>query len=658
MSPNSEPEPQVEQGPASPREPSGVVERDQWRLAALVDHVEDLIEVATSEQHSRGERLREDIQFCAELDRGVIPLSLIFAVSAALERQDAFAFLSRLQSALAGDVLTALDRVSETLLMITDKDVQATGTMAASVLTQRSLPHWVTARERVLTLLLELVDSEYRKRIVRHGQIFAPLRKVKGRPNLDDLPGLLAEISDALEDLACDRDVFLDNPIELTPKTSVAPEAPVEVFKRARLQSGADLPTLSDELAQITALGEAVGWTRDQALTLAIDLYRHRVMDARSKIGLSATTICNVVTDLNEALDTTVTDIKIDENEHAAGPYTYDWEQSALLLNVCHRGTLTSRSVREERDRILERLRQEKADREATALSKAIEHYQKTRASVSGEIPTEEEEATEIEALASDLNLTLPEAYDTVSRLYGAEGIPYSCTANKGISIRGIRQTIEFLVGSGSVSAIEVIPKAGGLTPFSVDRERGALLLHADFEPISELTFRLFAEERAVDSFALVEPAADVLSEYQDPEEPGSVASERNIQRFIEEFRLAEEHARDSFDVMLEGCPAFRDAVSIQTLRTLVATLNERLGPDAPIDVVTGFTREIPGTERTDHFSVAWLTLHTEPDLSLRMLTFNFSYGEGNRELPPLSDEVLLDWCRHYRAEWREANSD
>ena len=112
----------------------------------------------------------------------------------------------------------------------------------------------------------------------------------------------------------------------------------------------------------------------------------------------------------------------------------------------------------------------------------------------------------------------------------------------------------------------------------------------------------------------------------------------------------------DSFDVLLESCPSFQQAISIQTLRVLVASLNARLGKDKRIDVVTGWSREIPGTERTDPTAVAWITAHEDDDdagdgeeEAITMLTFNFSYAEGNRELPPYSDAVLLEWCRHYK---------
>ena len=73
------------------------------------------------------------------------------------------------------------------------------------------------------------------------------------------------------------------------------------------------------------------------------------------------------------------------------------------------------------------------------------------------------------------------------------------------------------------------------------------------------------------------------------------------------------------------------------------------------VDVITGWSREVPGTPDTDAFSIAWLTLHEEPGLSLRMLTFNFSYGEGASQLPPLSDELVFDWIRHYRPKFQEA---
>jgi hypothetical protein len=169
---------------------------------------------------------------------------------------------------------------------------------------------------------------------------------------------------------------------------------------------------------------------------------------------------------------------------------------------------------------------------------------------------------------------------------------------------------------------------------------------------VTAMTLRLFAEERSSEPLPLAEPDPGARAGYQDADEPGSVAYELNMQRLIEELALAGEHARESYEVLLEGFPAFRDSISIQTLRVLLATVNGRLETDPPVDVVTGWSREIPAAAATDPFSIAWLTRHTEPGLTLNMLTFNFSYGENWRRLPPLSDDLLLDWCRHYKPKY------
>ena len=81
----------------------------------------------------------------------------------------------------------------------------------------------------------------------------------------------------------------------------------------------------------------------------------------------------------------------------------------------------------------------------------------------------------------------------------------------------------------------------------------------------------------------------------------------------------------------------------------MVATINARLDGDKKIDLVTGWSREIPGTTRPDHVSVAWLSTHVEEgEEPLEMLTFNMEYGSGGRELSPYSDDLILEWCRHY----------
>ena len=55
------------------------------RLAALVEHVEDLVAaVATSEDEIPGDRLREAVRLCSQLDSAILPVALLFAASAPL----------------------------------------------------------------------------------------------------------------------------------------------------------------------------------------------------------------------------------------------------------------------------------------------------------------------------------------------------------------------------------------------------------------------------------------------------------------------------------------------------------------------------------------------------------------------------------------------
>jgi hypothetical protein len=628
----------------------GDIAREPAKVDAIVDFIEEIIAtVATAEQAAPRARLQEDVQLCSEFGRGIVPLALMIASSASLEKNRARVFISRTRQVLTEEVRAALDLVGETLLMVDDKDIQASGTIATSVLVQRVLPEAMAASDSVLHSLFELLDRQYQERLMRHSDIFAPLRHIEKSANLSDLPRLLSEISEALEDLACDRDVFLDNPVELVAKAPEVVEAPEDALNRARLQSGADLPPLSNELEQIAALQEALGWTRDQALAFATHLYERKVLDSRSKIGLSVAAIAGVIGDLNASLNTKVRDVQINEEMGASAPYSYDVEQGALVLNVRYRGALTARMVRAEQEVILEEAKQGEADREATLLAEAIERYEKARAESRRDLLPTEEEVVEVEGLAEDLGISQTAAYDTIACLYGARRVTFSRGETEGLSVRGLRELIRGVLEPGAVSAIAADAEADGLIPFSFDRESGTLTLHSAFRGLSDSTLRWSAEERSVEALPLVEPDEERLSEYEDPQKPGSMATESNMERFIEEFQLAGEFARDSYEIMVEDCPGMRDAISIQTLRVIVATLNARLEGSSKIDLVTGWSREIPGTNRPDNASIGWLTVHTEEGTSLKMLTFNFEYGAGKAELPPFSDELLLQWCRHCR---------
>lgn len=632
----------------------------QVKLLAFTDFIEDLVSTATgSKREIRKERLQEDIKICIELGRPIIPLGLIFAASSSFSRQEVFPLLTRLPALLAGDLLSALDRVSETMLMVDDPDLRASAAIATSVLVQRALPAEMGTRDRMLLFLMELVDVQFRERRTRHGSVFAALRHVERAPTLVQLPNLLSEISDALEDLACERDVFLDNPIDVVTMTPPEPEAPSDIFKVARVQSGASLPSLSEEMEQATAIAGSLGWSEDRGIQLLTDLYRHRVMDTRSKLGLNLAAITKVMADLDELFGTRVADLQVEAVRSVSAPYSYDIDSRTLTLNVGYRGGLTARVLEEEHPRVLEELRLAKADREATTLSKAVDRYRSARAMAGGAPVPEEDEAIQIEALAALMGVPAAEAYDMVTGLYGTKGVQFSADPDAGISLEKIREMIEIArreggeASPGSIVKIAVDPEGPAHVPFRVDRTGRSLVLHTAFEKLTDRILDLFVKERAFDPFDLVEPDQELLSDYDSPGEPGSVAIERNIQRLIVEFGLSRDDAPDALAVLLNDCPTFRDSISIQALRTIVATINSRLGSEVSIDVVTGWSREAPGSRDPDRFSVAWLTSHAEEGMSLNMLTFNFGYGEGRAKLPPISDELILEWCRHYRVESR-----
>lgn len=627
---------------------TGSAQTEQARLAALVEHVEDLVAAGTtSEAEIPGDRLREAVRLCGQLDSGILPVALLFAASAPLDRRRVIPFLTRLPMTLPESAVAALNHVSETMLMITDTDLQASGTIVASIFVLRALPDDLTARDRILESLLVLTEAQRETRATRHGPIFGLLAQVRERPTLNALPGLLSQISEALEDIACEKDVFLDDPVQLIPKRPIAAKSAMETFKDARVASGADIPKLSDELERIEALQDVLGWSRDRALTLVTDLYQRKVMDSRAKLGLSVAALCEVVADVQKTLDSEVKDIKVEE-QRTGQLFSYDWDSGDFVLYMGHHGSLTSRAIREARDGILERLTQEKLDRETSALEKAVDRYQKARAARGGDLVPEEGEVAAMAAFAECLGISLEHAYDTTATLYGAPGIPFTGSNKTGLSIEALTETVRAIAEPGTISAIAVDAEVDGRIPYSVNKEDGVLKLHSSFVGLSTSTLRRCTKERSIEALPLTEPDAERLPEYRDPDEPGSVSDERNVKSLIEEFKLAEEHAVDSFEVMLEGCPGLSEAVSIQAIRVLVATVNTRLGPDSSIDLVTGFSREIPGTKKEDYASVAWLAEDTEEDTPLNMLTLNFSYGEGKQKLPPFSDELLLDWCRHY----------
>lgn len=653
----SDPESRTIHSPAATSATTEVPGSLPWRVLAFTDFIEDLVATVTGGKHEvERNRLQEDIELCIETDRSVIALGLVFAAASSLSSKEASSVLSRISSLVTGDIHSALDRVSETILMVSDSDIQASAVIASSVVVQRSLPFESLVADKLLAHLMEIVDVQFRQRRVRHETIFAALRQVDKAPTLHQLPGLLTEISDALEDLACDRDVFLDNPVELAPKPRAeaeTTESTMEAFKTARVQSAASLPSLGEEVEQVESLTNALGWSEDQGIQFVTELYRHRVMDTRSKLGLNLAAISHVMAELKDLFEEPVRDLRIEDSRSVPAPYSYDVESGTLTLHVGHRGGLTARLLEDEHPKVLEELRQVKADREATTLSRAMDRWREAR-SRAGENPlSEEEESSQIEALAAHLGLPEPDAYDMMTALYGTKRVRFSSDATAGISLATLRKLVEAAGKPGDIVKITADPEASAGRPFRIDRENRVLVLHPAFEKLTDQMIELFLEEWSLQPYDLLEPDSERTNDYEDPRDPGSLAKGDNVQRFIEEFGLSGDEAPDAFEVLLEDCPAFREAVSIQTLRVVVGTINSRLGPKTSIDMVTGWCRDIPGTKDPDRFSIAWLTSHTEEDTSLDMLTFNFAYGEGKRKLPPLSDELLLEWCRHYRVESR-----
>ena len=619
---------------------------EKARVAALVDCIEELVASAAAPVDRA--RLQEDVRLCSQEDKRLVPLALVFGATASIDRDKVRGFLNRLPERLTPEVADALELVSETILMVSDADLQASGAIASSLLVQRSLPDGTIGRDLVLNALLDLLDGQYQERMGRHSEVFAPLRKVEKSVSIRAVPKYLSEISEALEDVACERDVFLDDPIELVPKSGAPAETTEELFRMERVKSGADLPSLSDETQNIQNLCDALGWTLEQGLSFATELYERKVMDSRAKLGLSCGTIAMVVSDLNGILDSKLRDIQIDDTRGGAA-YSYDAEQSTLILYINYGGKLTSNVVRAEHQAILEKEKESEADRAAAILAEAVQRYEKARSAARLSLVPLEEEVASAKALGETLGLSELATYEMMTRLYGAEDLSFSQDPNHGISVEGLRHLVGVLSELGKVTEIVVDAEAPGTAPFSFDAESGTLRLHSAYRRVTDLIVRWLTDERSLTPQPLAEPDEVGLTRYQDPTDPGSLGVEANLERFIDEYQLADDFALDSFEVMFESCPQLRELVSIQTLRVLVQTLTERLGDQGKIDVVTGWSRQIPGTNRQDQDSVAWVNMHEEEGETMRMLTFNFNYGDGKTELPPFSDELLLDWCRHYQ---------
>ena len=624
---------------------------EQTRLAALTDHVEDVLEAATPEQSVRRERLKASIDACGALDRSLLPLGLILGASASLEEEQVRPFLNRLPTVLNDRVLSALDRVSETLLMITDRDLEISGTVAVSLLVQRSLPRDLVARDQILRPLLEMVETQYKDRARRHREVFAPLRRLEDTATLAALPALLLQTSEALEDLACEQSVFLNDPIELVPKEREASDESAEdAFREARVDSGADTPVLSDETEQVEALAELVGWPRERGFRLAANLYGTSVMDSRTKVGLSVRALIEVIGDVNEGLDIKVADIVLDREGAGsnAHPYSLQWETSAFVLHMTRRG-MTSRSLRADHEAALQSLKEEKDYRESSALERAVMRYEEVRGTLGRNAVPAELETPEIEALTTVLGRTLIETYAHVTKLLETPDFAFVAPGRRGVSLKGVRELLEGLFEPGEISFIEIDPSASPIVPLSYDAEAGVFKLHTAFDGLADDALRRFLEERLVKPRELAKPDAEVKLDYQDPDTGGSLTPSRNMNRLIEEFKMPEEHAEASFEVLLEGCAGFSQLVSVQCLRVLIETFNRELPEGQTIDLVAGWSRQLPGGSKPDTSAIGWLSVHTEEDLTFRMLTFNFHYGEGKVALPPFSDALLLQWAKSYR---------
>ena len=632
-------------------EPMSEIDEAQQKLAALVDFIEELAATVAPEaaEELDRSRLQETVDACLGLDRGLVSIGLVVAAAANADRRDAHPFASSLRTQLTSEVEQSLDHLSETLLMISNAELQASGIIVASVLVQRALPQGSAGVDLVLRVLLELVDAQFQERASRHAAVFAPLRQMEKNISLKALPDTLSEISEALEDIACDDDVFLDNPVELKPKKPIDVVSAEKTFEHERLRSGANLPAMSTEMKHIRKLTDMLGLTRDQVFSIVADLYRHKVMDSRSKIGLSLASVVSIVENLETVLEGKLDNIKINDERGVKQPYAYDSEDNSVVLNTRYRSGLTTRIVKEDSEKMLDQLRQAKADKEATQLSKAIERYQAARAKVASNAMTgEEDEQSSITALSTQMQLTMAEAYDVAAGVYGAERLTLSSDSRDGLSLARIAQIIEAAGEPGTVTSIDVDVEADGRRPFRIDREEHRLVFQPAFRPLSDDMIDWYLSNYSLEPQPLAEPDGAFTGRYEDPEAPGSVANRQNLEQLINEFDLNKEFGMDSFDVMLEGCPGFKDALSVQTLRVVMASINQRLEADRRINLITGWQRDVPAAQSSDRISVGWLTSHQEDDTTLELLSFNFFYGEDRKAIPAITDEIVREWCQHH----------
>lgn len=617
---------------------------------SLLGFLKEILDRIHPDGEIRTRRLDQDMKACGKLDKRLTPLGLILGATSTLEREQVQSYYRSLKDLVEGEAQEALDLVSETLLMVDDRDLQASGAIAASLLVQRSLPDGTGARDLVLQSVLDLLGNQYQERMTRHPDIFAPLRRIKNNIAIRDLPRFLTEISDGLEDMACEAEIFLDNPIELTTSPREVAQESEEVFRKARVESGADLPTLSDEIEQIEKLAELLEWDRDRGIEFVTELYQKNVMDSRTKVGLSVGAILGVVEDLNEVLDTPVKSLKV-EDEHGTEPYTYDADSGTIILNLKYRGTLTSTLLRSEHQEIREKAREAEIVVVTNLLEEAVKRYHAARKEARLALTPEAEEREQLARLAGLLGLTEIASLDLLTGLYKADRISFSSDPKHGISVKVLGDLVEAASEVAPVKHLQVDGGAAGNLPYTLDRESATVVLHSAFNRLHDAVIELFLAERAFESLGLAEPDEQFRLSYEDPGEAGSLTHAANLETLIEEFTLASEFAQDSFEVLFEDFPQFRDQITIQTLRVLVATLNDRLASQGlKINVITGWSRQVPGTHKPDHDSVAWLTAHEEDDSKVIMLTFNFHYGEEKSDYPPMSNELLLDWCRHFKA--------
>jgi hypothetical protein len=301
--------------------------------------------------------------------------------------------------------------------------------------------------------------------------------------------------------------------------------------------------------------------------------------------------------------------------------------------------------------------------------------------------PTPKEEERDIEELAHNLSGdSLGKAYFIAAALYRSDGIQVDDRRKRGISIRSLNNILE-QVNARLGEPVEMLAlKAAGNMRVTVWFDEGdrILYLNPDCSPsptarvledaLPDLLKSIVLKPETGPPWDLVEPDPGAVQNYKSPANNGSIALRQNYRALIDEFNLcqitdSESDGADTdsgkeaagfvtiaeigFDALLQSVPGFREAVSAQTVRTLLASLNARMPENSPIELITnGFRENSAGASDTNE--PAWVEfLEIDEGFAPRSLIFNESYGEGEQDksLPPWSNELLLDWCRNYAVE-------